>query len=417
VKVSTSRLELLEALESVRHVVVETTSKPILECVRIDLSAERGLEFSATDLETCIRAVVPLKECDRITPGSALVPLRGLLDFLKACEGASVTLEAQSIKSNARLEDLHVSTSAGEALELRCEDPEEFPILLEFPTESSAGVPPVELASMLRRVEHAVATSPGRCATHCARLEMNGKLEITTTDGRRLAVAESTSAITRIGLPIVSALLPRRALELLPHLLPSKLPKGGTLPLALVAIGRAHLSEPLGGEARAQAAMKGSRPFDPATEELPDALIGVASGRVAVVCRAVNGEFPRFRQIAPKDPPTRGTLPVKETLRRLKVARSACDISALAVRLEFGEFGLSISGGADGRVKASARVNGARLERGGKERIGIDPEYLADALKASGVEEVTIGWTDAQAPLRIDAPGFLAVMMPITIGA
>lgn len=47
----------------------------------------------------------------------------------------------------------------------------------------------------------------------------------------------------------------------------------------------------------------------------------------------------------------------------------------------------------------------------------MNPEYLADALKACESDNVDCGWRDPKSPARFEAPGFLAAVMPITVDA
>lgn len=432
-KAQANRTDLLEALERARKVAPSSSHNPALECAVIE-AAGASVVILATDLETYIRHEVAGAVVQ--SDGRAVFNARKLAEFLKAAEGSIVELDAAPLavalsddpKAPApQLPPLVVRTSDGEAFELERIDEEDYPTFPAFVADVGARLDAHELARMLRRALPSAAREVGRYAMHCVRLEFNGAdrgaqilppLECVATDGRRLAIATAAGMVERFGVDTLRGLLPLRSAEILGKLLPAKLRKGEEAQRARVVLGRKDESAPLGGDR----GPKGPK-FNPADEDIREALFAFSWGPVQLLARSVDGEFPRFRAVIPpaadkesKLPRSHVRIPTEEALRRLKVARVATSEEARAVRLRpVDGKGLEISAGTHSS-KAAAVVKGATWEtHEGADEMGVNPDFLAEALESSECAEMLATWSAKPNPIRLEGCGFVAVVMPITV--
>lgn len=421
---SANRKSLLEALEAVKLAIPANDPRPALAHVSIEVDSTMGVRLKGTDLETFIVATVG----DAIgkEAGCALCDAREFLRFLKAVEAEWVDIDAPNPAPVEVVEEapegskptaapapiplcpLQVEASEGELCHLSRIDEEEYPLIPNGKARVDLAVKlsGIELGTMIRRALPAAATEAGRYAMHGLRFELNAvpqghkcALEVIGTDGRRLAVATSRiheSIECAGGLADRVGILPRRTCEILERLLPKKAPKGADAAAVRVAIG---VEDPDGVTVRG--------------------MFQVDIGRVCVVSRALEGEYPRYRNVIPNLPlPNRCTLPVEETLKRVKVASVGCAPEAKALRVKFTGTGVKFEGRSYGS-SSCAVVRGAHgmAQDGEAAGTAINPEYLADMLNACGAEELEMGWRDNKAPMRFDTDGFVGIVMPITVEA
>lgn len=381
------RLAFLAALREIAHAVPRNSPKPALDHVRIGW-IPAGLEVAGTDLETAIRTRVEGSGAVGSWTQALCLPLRPLVNFLSAAEGETLEIVAGDCAT--------VRTSDGEALELVSFPADEYPTLRDAPaeTEVSAELPAAELLRCLEQVAHAMDKQAGRYAMHstCVEFGPTGprELEFAAMDGKRLAIATASPAgLERTGLPNLAALLPRESAEKFRKVLKSA---------------------PGGASARLSAT---------------DGYFTLEVGPTVATARVQDGEFPRYQAVVPKSPPHAVRLQVAELLRRLKLVASSTGVEARAVRVVLDEGGtLTLSGQSAGRGKSSATVRACERLRGtGEASFAVNPDYLADAVKASGAETVELAWTHLPfgtkegLPIRLDAPGYVAVVMPITVDA
>ena len=419
------RLSFLSALETASKVVASVSYRPILQSVR--LSVDHGfLSVSGTDLETAIGAELSCQTADGASL-AALLPLAQALKFAKASEASHVTIEhvRNAIESRPAMRDsagkveapeipakpglVRLSTNDGESIELDTEPLEEYPVL---PTIADSDVSVVlkgaRLRKALERVLPAVAKGAGRYATHGVLIELQARaagyvLALIGTDGRRLAMETldgidvPISADPFVGTKLLQFILPRETAVMLSRMLPKKEERFVSVRFCTNGEGRPS--------------------FSFATNELLS---------VRILPRALDGEFPRYSAIIPARHDSSIVVNSEELLRRLKVVRVSCADDAPCVLLQPAEdvgFATKLVAKAPGR-KSSVELKTATVshdpsgraknEPKGIEPLGLNPDYLADGVKACDSEDVTIAWTRKKNPLTIRAGSFVYVQMPIT---
>ena len=193
-------------------------------------------------------------------------------------------------------------------------------------------------------------------------------------------------------------------------------------------------AEPEGPEVSAILGIKGLQQFEKAAAEVDGAVDLAVSERFAalktplaeVTIRVVDGTFPDHNEIVPEQCERTATIPVERFRNRLNQASKFVSVETQSVVLHFKPDQLLISAaGGDGRAEVRLGIDYS----GPEERIGFNPTYLIDGLKAMDAEAVEFGFNGANSAARlVDRPGeagpegaqnpaddFTYVVMPVII--
>lgn len=422
-RIRIDRIDLVRALEDVKRVVPKKTHKPILEHCRMRVLPDK-IVIAGTDLETWVLSEAEAGN-DVAGERTFLFPAHDALAFLKACEGEAVQIleipevrwiaavkakeatetepaVAEVVGVEGQPQKLRIVTSDAEEITLECGDPDEYPVLGEMdPSRASCGLQAVELTTMLDSVMHAVANEVGRYAMHGVKLELEspGGLRAIATDGRRLALY-GPSGGTWEGAS--TGLLPYKAADLLTKLLPKK----GEM--AVVEID-APMPNPTGKESKAEERARLDR-------HARGYYASFFCDRLTIHTRLIDGEFPRYGSIIPLAADNKVRVQVKDALRRIKTISVATTSEAKCVTFGYDSDGNVLLRTKSHGKSAACRIIGAEvLLTNGTPEFGVNPDYLADALSASGADEVEIGWNEKAQPLLMRAGKFTSVIMPVTL--
>ncbi|MEV0367016.1 DNA polymerase III subunit beta [Nocardia fusca] len=127
-----------------------------------------------------------------------------------------------------------------------------------------------------------------------------------------------------------------------------------------------------------------------------DGLLGIVNGGRRTTTRLLDAEFPKFRQLLPKEHTSIATLEVASLTEAIKRVALVAERGA-QVRLEFSGEGLLLSAGGDdagGRAEEWLTAD----FRGEPLTIAFNPGYLIDGLSALRSERVTFGFTTPSRP-------------------
>ena len=142
--------------------------------------------------------------------------------------------------------------------------------------------------------------------------------------------------------------------------------------------------------------------------------------------RLIDGQFPDYHKILPRDYATRAVMTTSELLRAARAASVFARDNSMIVRLE-------VTPGAEeltpGRVNVTAQSvdvgdNAGELDasvEGGDSHIAFNGRYLRDALEAIDAAQVGLEISGASSPGVIkpvgEGEGYLHVIMPMQVGA
>jgi DNA polymerase III subunit beta len=367
--------ELVKALGRSQGIVERKSTMPILSHVLLEAKKGTELIVSATDLDL---AVSSEHRCEVLKDGAVAVSAKHLYEIVRALPEQTVTLK----KAHNNYLEVRSGPSEFRIVGLPSED---FPALPKFDKVNFADVAPADLLDMIERTGFAVSTDETRYNLNGVYFEPQGEiLRLVATDGHRLSLAERTIG-GGFGLKR-GVILPKKGLQELKKLL-SEATEGG--------------------------------------EESPEAKLGFVENSaifrrpgVTLVMRLIEGLFPDYKQVIPKQ----GEKAVKigrgrflETLRRISLLSTD---KAHAVKLELSPGKLEVrSQNPDlGEAKEEVPVEYA----GEPLKIGFNARYLIDVLGVVKSGDVVFELADDLSPGVLkgadDADqGFTAVVMPMRI--
>lgn len=366
-KIVCDRTALVDSLTMASSVVMSRTTVPVLMCVK--LSARDGtLRLWATDQD--IRLSLVLASVEVHTDGDALIPADKLAQIVRSCDDTTLTIEM----------DKNVALVRGEDAKFRVYgyDPREFPgesDKTDAPTEFevSAG----SLRRMISRTVFATASDNTRYAFNGVLLERKGRrLRMVATDGRRLAMVRGDCSGPADG--DATCIIPTKTLNVLNRLLDD--PDSG------VRISRDRNR------------------------------IRFEVGETAVIVSSlIEGNFPPFDDVLPKDHDRRGTFETSELAAAVKRAALLTNEESKGVKLSFNSKGVTISSRAAEMGDAEVHLPAISWE-GAEIEIAFNPAYITDVLRIADTSEIAIEMKGPNRPGVVKiGDDFTYVIMPVSL--
>ncbi len=366
-KFSTERETLLRALSMVTGVVERRQTLPVLSNLLVE-AREDGLSMTATDLE--VELSVRVRDgVDIERHGRATVPGRKLFDIWRSLpEGAGISVEVaeqvtvRSGKSRFTLATLPV---------------DEFPDLADPKSDVKVLVPVDEVRRLLDQTSFAMAQQDVRYFLNGMLFEITGEyVRTVATDGHRLAMCTCNGGAQ--GVDRLQAIVPRKGVSELARLLGE-----GDEPL-LLGLSSNHLR--------------------------------VVQGGYTLVSKLVDGQFPDYERVIPKNGQHYVTGD-RETLRRsLRSTAILSNEKYRGVRLSLDKEQLTVQANNPDQEEAEDVIavdyDGDPLE------IGFNADYLLDILGALAGENVRMCVSDGNSSALIEEPeeeGALFVVMPMRL--
>lgn len=376
-KVSCLQENLAEGLSIVGRAVSPRSTLPVLGNVLVATDGGR-LKLSATDLEVGINCWIGAKVEEE---GATTVPARTFIDLVNALPPGQVDLELI-----VRTQTLNLRAARSEA-NIKGIDAQEFPIVA-VPDEDTRGIAiePDVLRSAIEQVAFAAATDESRpILTGVLAQFENETLTLAAADGFRLSVRTVT--------------LPNAVADPFSIIVPAQ---------ALTELRR------VSGEQEEPVAIH-------VTPERNQVIFELTN--VVLVSQLIDGNFPDYRQIIPRERTTHTVLDTAPFLKACKMAqifaRDAANISRVQVEpgteLEPGRVRVSATSAETGEdvSELDASVEGEGVE------IAFNVSYLIDVLSVTGAAQVALDTTTSSSPGVIRPVGedsFTHVIMPMHLG-
>ncbi len=378
-KVSCLQDNLQRALAQVSRAVASKTALPVLSNVLL-ATDEGRLRIAATNLEIGITTWIGASVDEE---GKVTVDARLLNEFVNTLPNAPVQLSVE-------LPRMTLSVQSGrDKAGINGIDAEDFPVIPRLDGDAFvAEVDPQVLREMIAQVEFAAATDESRpvLAGVLARFE-GSSLVLAAADGFRLAVREGELAS-----PVperLDIIVPGRALRELARIIGDQ-----TEPVRLaITASRSQLL--------------------------------VRVGETEFLSRLIEGTFPDFRQIIPREFNTRlelGRDAFQNAVRRASYfARDNNDVVRLTIHPGEEEFmpgSVEVSATAAERGSSQSFVDASVT--GPETQIAFNARYLADVLGVLKNAQVMIGMNGAnQAGVvrSAETDDYTHVIMPMVIGA
>ena len=228
--------------------------------------------------------------------------------------------------------------------------PADFPATPAFDGEPDFSISAADLHRLIAQTLFATARENSRYAINGVLIERTGnKLAVVATDGHRLALAKGTCQAnddeTR------SCIVPVKALNLLLRL------------------------------------------FDDAEQtvqvKVSDNQALFKTDDAVLVTNLVEGNFPPYNDVIPKDGDKKATLPTDQFISAIRRTALLTNEESKGVRMSFAEGGLTLSSRAPEMGEAEVTVELAEYT-GEAVEIGFNPAYLIDALKVVDDSQVVL---------------------------
>jgi DNA polymerase-3 subunit beta len=362
-KIVCSRDEFAQKLAIVGRGVSTRTAVQILSGILVRASGGK-LELVATDMELSIRTSL---EARVEGEGAVVVPGRLLVDLSRLLPENEVTIEHREEENI-----LHVRCGAAE-YRLNTYGAEDFPRLPEIEAANTHTLDADVLLETVASVGRAVSRDEARPVLTGILVRFGeGKLVMAATDSYRLSYKET---LLEGKAPELEAIVPARALEELRRL---AVP-GGTIELAV---------------------------------QENQVVFGV--GGTWLTTRRIEGQFPKFDELRPKEFKYEVTLPREELLEVVRRTSVMAHRNS-PLRLRFAEGEVTVwtqtQDVGEARETLPIRFDGEPLE------IGFNADFMRDGIESADGEEVRLRLIDPLRPGLIQGPGddFWYLIMPIRL--
>lgn len=365
-KLSVARSELLDALSVVGKGMSARSTLPILSGVLITASAGE-MQLQATDLEVSVRRTCPaLIENE----GQVVVPGKLLTEIVRNLPEAAVTIETEGETANVRCQQSSFTVKTMNA--------NDFPKFPEVAVEKTITLPTSVMSTAVRRVSRSVSRDETRATLTGVLVVVDGpSLRMVSTDSYRLAVSE-----------VILGEAPSEGLEVV---VPGK---------ALDEVAR------LAGD----------------NQELSIGLsenqIVFSFGQTTFITRKIEGNFPNYKQIIPKDAATYIEVAGDELMAAVKrVSLMALHNSPIKLSVNVADQTLSLTATTQdvGDASEDLMVKAEGADAG----IAFNHSFLMDGLNSAGTETVRLEIKDHEKPGLIKSvsdEGFFYVLMPVRTG-
>ncbi len=368
-KVTVTAGNLGQGLQVVSRAVSSRTTLPILNNVLLQ-TADSGLQLTATNLEIGIRQGIPAEVQEE---GGITVPARLLTDFVSGLpdESIQMTLDKKS-------QSLAVKSQRFDAT-IRGIDPADFPPVPAGVDGRKVKLDPADLKTAIEQTVIAASSDEGRPVLTGVYVQLNGgKATFAATDGHRLAV--KTLAVSAEPGDTETIVIPARALSELSRIL-----KGGEDGIEVTV-----------GAQKNQVFFK--------------------ARDVELMSRLIEGTYPNYQQVIPKDSTTTITAKTQDLLFTTKMVSlfSKDAANVIKFKAEGGNLTLTANTSEVGQNVAAveAKIEGQDLQ------VAFNSKYLLDVLGIIGSEQVQLGFTGPLNPGIVKPVGndsYLYIIMPVRV--
>jgi DNA polymerase-3 subunit beta len=364
-KVKFNRVVLQDALSMVTSVIPGRTPKPVLQCMKI-VAEKDTVSLSATDLEAGI--TYTLSQVEVVEAGTVVVPADKFTSIVRESVDEVIELETDENAAHLRGSDSFFT--------IYIQDPSQYPTIPGFDGRGDIEVSLAALQEAIGQTLFSTAKESTRYALNGVLWELHGKkLSLVATDGRRLAKSIlSLEKATKE--PQGRIIVPSKMMSLL-----EKIP----------ASDKAVVSVKFG-----------------------DNQIIAACEPVIISSNLVEGSFPKYEDIIPKECDKKLTLPTHAFHSAVKRAALLTGDDSKGIKLALAKGKMIITSRApetgDAKVDLSVDYADEPIE------IGFNPQYLIDVLRVLKADtfELHLGQPDRPGLIKSGA-NFLYIVMPVNL--
>ncbi len=332
-KLKIKRDSFFASFQLAAAVAPSRSPKPILQNIKIECTEDKTT-LTATDMEVGVRMEVADVEVE--AAGAAIIPVSRLSLILRESTDDELVIDADSERT--------IITGQNCRFELQGQNPDEFPMINEFNSESYFEVSSNVFRELIKRTLFATDAESSRYALGGVLLEFEeAKIIAVGTDGRRLAKMEGViNAVGDPGTGGQTTIVPAKSMQLMDRILPS-----------------------------------GEEPVKVATQQND---LVVKQENVVFSTRLVEGRFPKWRDVIPtRQDSTKIDIPVGQMHSALRQAAIVASEESRGIDFTFKQGSLVLS-------NSTADVGQSRIEMpvpydDSEMTITLDHRFVADFLK------------------------------------
>jgi len=364
-KFNTTKDVLLKGIQGVQAAINTKSTLPILSNILLDATTD-NLILTTTDLNIGMVSTIPIKPS---VAGSITIPAKKFSDIIKELPDTEQILV--SVKKN-NLVNIDCGKNTFKIMGL---PKEEFPQIPELKSAGSIVMEQKKLKQMIALTGFAVSHDETRYVLNGILFVVRAThIRLVATDGRRLAMVEEKMQLPKT--------LERK------FIVPTK---------AASELGRILADE---GDVKIT---------------LGDNQVAFEAGSTKLVSRLIEGEFPNYEQVIPKEVKDKVILSKEAFLAAIKRVALFTNPDSLAVKAEFFKDKMVLSKSApylgEARVEVEAEYKAKEFS------VGFNPEYLIDLLRVIDQEKVNFEVSDSEKPgvVRI-GDEYIYVVLPMQLG-
>lgn len=367
-KVICDRAALVENLNLVNSAVVSRTPKPVLTCVKLSATddGKPSLSLEATDMEVSVRVSTARIEVSE--PGETLIPADKLIQIARESSDPTLEIETDQETTHIKGQDAHFKVFGFPVAD--------FPMVPVFEGDPDFQINARQLGQLIHQTLYATARENSRYAINGVLMERSGNnITVVATDGHRLALSKGDCKSGAVD--NTKAIIPTKALNMLQKLL---------------------------GDSD-----------DTVRVRVADNQIMFATESAVLTSKLVEGNFPPYRDVIPKDLDKKATLSTDVFVSAVRRAALLTNEESKGVQLIFSDKGLVLKSRAPEMGEAEINVDCPDFQ-GDALEIGFNPIYLLDALKVIETDKITFDLRASNKPGVIrTGPNFLYVIMPVNL--
>jgi len=365
-----SREKLQEGLAAVAPAVPSKTTLPVLANLLVQTS-DRGIRLSGTDLDIAVSTEVT---ADVESVGGITIPARKLSEIARELPPAPVKISSSG--------DQRITLECGRSkFKLLGLPKSEFPTFPAVPFEKASRIPSGDLQKLISHTAFAASTEESRPILNGVLWELQGsRMRMVATNGHRLAkmeIAAKTGASTGASHEFI---IPPKALEHIRRLFPAE-------EELEVARGENH--------------------------------VGFRSPFTSVFTRLIEGPYPSYEQVIPKDNDKFAIVDRQALIGALKRMSVVASDQTHRIRLSFNsamlKFSVSTPDLGEAQDELPVRYTGDPLD------IGFNAAYLLEILRALPTDEVKMTFKAPERAATVEPEGwsdpakYLCLLMPLRL--
>lgn len=367
-KVICEQKKFLEALEIVGRAVSSSNTLPVLNNILIKAEG-KNLFFSATNLEIAVRYFF---ECEIRNEGTLTVPAKLLMSYvsllpnekieISATEGLSFSIKA--VKSQTRMKGIHA---------------DEFPVIPLIERSGNLSLPVKDLNTAIQQVAFSASQNSSRPVLSGVLLGIDRKtLKLVATDSYRLS--EKKLQLVKEQDEKVECIIPVKTMQELGKLLSKT-----TAQEIFVDITKNQILFRIGD--------------------------------IEFTSRLIEGRFPDYERIIPKESKSKAEVDVQDLLlnvRRVSLFARESNNSIKVSLTNDGKLTISTDETKVGEDRAEVDIS----LTGENNKTALNAEYLLDVLTTIGSQKIFLEMSDKLSPVVIkpcNDDSYVYIIMPLKV--